>query len=195
MAGRTMPDTSAVRRAVRLGDLYTHQGRISKIAGVTVEATGITCNIGDICRISIGEDHDTFAEVAGMTIPEIFAAEGEEGFRAREQAYLESLAARDAAIVSCGGGVIVNDRSRELVCGLGTVVYLHVEAREAISRISHPETRPLLNGERSPAELLEERLPLYREAADIMYDTSGKNPGIVSRELGRMLEEKGLLWQ
>lgn len=135
------------------------------------------------------------AEVAGMTIPEIFAAEGEEGFRAREQAYLESLAARDAAIVSCGGGVIVNDRSRELVCGLGTVVYLHVEAREAISRISHPETRPLLNGERSPAELLEERLPLYREAADIMYDTSGKNPGIVSRELGRMLEEKGLLWQ
>ena len=66
MAGRTMPDTSAVRRAVRLGDLYTHQGRISKIAGVTVEATGITCNIGDICRISIGEDHDTFAEVVGM---------------------------------------------------------------------------------------------------------------------------------
>jgi shikimate kinase len=135
------------------------------------------------------------AAQAGMTIPQIFAAEGEKGFRTREYAYLQTLAVEPSSIVSCGGGVIVDERSRALLPDLGTVIYLHVEAAEAVGRISHPETRPLLNGERSPAALLEERLPFYREAADIMYDTSGKNPGIVANELGRMLEEKGLLWQ
>jgi len=134
------------------------------------------------------------AQAAGMTIPEIFAAEGEAGFRAREQAYLESLTTADPAIISCGGGVIVNEVSRELVRKLGTVVYLHVEAEEAVARISHPETRPLLQGDTPPAELLARRMPLYRASADIMLDTSGKNPGAVAGELGRMLEEKGLLW-
>ncbi len=133
------------------------------------------------------------AEAAGISIPEIFALEGEDGFRARERDYLMGLFQEPSAVISCGGGIIVDERSRELVRKLGTVVYLHVEAAEAISRISHPETRPLLNAQHSPEELLKARLPLYRASADIMYDTSGKNPGVVAFELGRMLEEKGLL--
>jgi shikimate kinase len=139
-------------------------------------------------------DVDTgIADVAGMSIPQIFEREGEDGFRTRERDYLTELFEKPAAVISCGGGIIVDERSRELVRQLGTVIYLHVEAAEAVSRISHPETRPLLNAQQSPEELLEARLPLYRASADIMYDTSGKNPGIVASELGRMLEEKGLL--
>lgn len=61
-----LSQAAAVRRAIRLADTYTHRGRISKISGVTVEATGITCNIGDICSISVARDQETFAEVVGM---------------------------------------------------------------------------------------------------------------------------------
>ena len=45
-------------------------------------------------------------EQAGMTIPEIFAREGEEGFRHRETQALESLYAVEGSVVATGGGVV-----------------------------------------------------------------------------------------
>ncbi len=44
-------DFSAIRRAVRQSDLYRYQGKIEKIIGMTIEASGPLCNIGDVCRI------------------------------------------------------------------------------------------------------------------------------------------------
>ena len=34
-------DISALRRMIRISDLYTYQGRIDKVMGLTVEATGL----------------------------------------------------------------------------------------------------------------------------------------------------------
>ena len=59
-------DTMSLHRTVRLSDLYGRQGRIKKIVGLTIEATGITCNIGDICQITIDEEREAMAEVVGM---------------------------------------------------------------------------------------------------------------------------------
>ncbi len=59
-------DISGYQRIVRLSDLYTYKGRISKIMGLMVEATGLVCNIGDICRIWTDEDHSILAEVVGI---------------------------------------------------------------------------------------------------------------------------------
>lgn len=53
--------------AIRLSDLHTHQGKISKIIGMTVEAKGITASIGDICTIHIDKNNsDVIAEVVGI---------------------------------------------------------------------------------------------------------------------------------
>lgn len=59
-------DISAYRRIVRISDLYTYQGRISKIMGLMIEATGLVCNIGDICKIRVDEKHSVLAEVVGF---------------------------------------------------------------------------------------------------------------------------------
>ena len=59
-------DISALRRMVRISDLYTYQGRIDKVMGLTVEATGLVCNIGDICEIQVDEVHKIVAEVVGL---------------------------------------------------------------------------------------------------------------------------------
>jgi shikimate kinase len=119
-------------------------------------------------------DMDTYIErEASMSIPEIFKLEGESGFRQRETAFLESMFHRDRCILSCGGGVVTREENRRVLKLLGTVVYLQVDASEAVSRISRPETRPLLSGSTPPAELLEARRALYEETADIIVDTSG----------------------
>ena len=54
-------------RVIQLTDLTTREGKISKIIGMTVEATGLSCSIGDVCSIHIDRDDiDVLAEVVGI---------------------------------------------------------------------------------------------------------------------------------
>ena len=53
-------------RALNLADSYTRMGKIDKIVGMTVEATGPSCNIGDLCRITVGQDKEVLAEAVGF---------------------------------------------------------------------------------------------------------------------------------
>jgi shikimate kinase len=139
-------------------------------------------------------DMDIYLErEAGMTIPQIFEAEGEAGFRARELDFLRSMFTRARCILSCGGGVVVRDESRALLGQLGTVVWLKVSAEEAVSRISRPETRPLLLGPTPPAEILASRLQYYDEAADITVDTTGRSIYQVACAVQRALRGRGIL--
>ena len=60
-------DLTRYRQMLKLGDLYTHKGKIDKIVGMTVEATGPMCNIGDVCSVSVGgSDKEVLAEVVGF---------------------------------------------------------------------------------------------------------------------------------
>ena len=130
---------------------------------------------------------------AGMDIPSIFEKEGEQGFRDRETAALESLFLEASSIVSCGGGITIRERNRELLKSLGTVIYLKVDADEAVSRISRPETRPLLSGDVPPREILQARAASYQSVADICFDTAGKSIDEVVNTLGELLWKKGIL--
>lgn len=123
----------------------------------------------------------------GMSIPEIFEEFGEEGFRERETSALESLLLEAPSIVSCGGGVCGRPENRALLSRLGTVVYLQVNADEAVRRITHPETRPMLSGDTPPAELLASRLADYESCAQITVDTTGKTPAEVCEEVAAAL--------
>jgi shikimate kinase len=139
-------------------------------------------------------DMDSYIErEAGMTIPQIFETEGEVGFRARELDFLRSMLARERSILSCGGGVVTRDVSRELLKTLGTVVYLVVDADEAVARISRPDTRPLLSGPTPPAELLAARLHYYEEAADLTVETHARTIGQVVSAVQKALRNKGVL--
>ncbi len=131
--------------------------------------------------------------MTGKTIPEIFAQEGEQRFREYELEYLHHLTGLSPAIVSCGGGIVSTAECREMLKNLGFVVFMEVDPKEAISRISSFESRPILARGSDPVELLQKRMPMYLEVADMRYDTSGKTASQVSTELGSLLEQKGLL--
>ncbi len=58
--------TADLRRAMRMGSLYSTHGKIRSSVGMTVEATGLTCNVGDICNIQLNSHENVLAEVIGI---------------------------------------------------------------------------------------------------------------------------------
>ena len=61
---------------------------------------------------------------AGCSIKEIFAREGEPGFRQREAAVLAELLQRDPVVIAAGGGAILNPQTRQRMRAAGPVVWL-----------------------------------------------------------------------
>jgi shikimate kinase len=117
-------------------------------------------------------DADAAIELAaGKSIREIFADEGEAGFRRRERETLAGLLCRDRLVVAAGGGAILNGETRRDMKAAGPVIWLQASVTVLEKRISgDPATagrRPNLAGGGTDeiTRLLAEREPLYRECA------------------------------
>lgn len=126
----------------------------------------------------------------GRTIAEIFSDEGETEFRRiEEQVIREALESHDG-ILSLGGGALTTPGVRDALVGQ-TVVYLEISVAEGIRRTSGSTVRPLLAGpDRAEKyrELVNDRVPLYRQAATIRINTNRRNPGAVVRYIVTRLE-------
>lgn len=142
-------------------------------------------------------DMDTYTErCEHKRVKEIFAEVGEEGFRAIETQTLYELGMKkDPMVVSCGGGVVLRPENRKALSELGLVVYLSVTAAEAASRISDVSSRPLFGDLQNAQRVIDERLPLYEEVADVTIDTVGRGSSSIAHEVFDILKEKGVLWQ
>jgi shikimate kinase / 3-dehydroquinate synthase len=88
----------------------------------------------------------TIEASARMQIRDIFAIEGEAGFRIREQKALRIAAADiEPCIISLGGGALLNPDSRAFAESQGTILFLDVPVAILEQRIaSRPNQRPLL---------------------------------------------------
>jgi len=125
----------------------------------------------------------------GRTVADIFVDSGEDYFRAREHdAVTEALATHDG-VLALGGGAVLDPRSRAALRD-HLVVFLRVGLADAARRVGLGQGRPLLLGNvrgRIKA-LLDERLPVYLEVADIVVDTDGKEAQEVAREVRTAVE-------
>ena len=127
----------------------------------------------------------------GHTVAELFAANGESGFRDAERAALALAARQPGVVVACGGGVVTDDGSHQILRASGTVVYLQVSAHEAVARVGFDSSgRPLLlGGDLNSAEaLLHSRERLYEAAADIIVDTVGRSVEQIADEIVTLVE-------
>lgn len=142
-------------------------------------------------------DMDTYIErCEHKRVKDIFAEVGEDGFRAIETQTLYELGMKkDPMVVSCGGGVVLRPENRKALSELGLVVYLSVTAAEAASRISDVSSRPLFGDLQNAQRVIDERLPLYEEVADVTIDTVGRGSSSIAHEVFDILKEKGVLWQ
>lgn len=126
----------------------------------------------------------------GRSIAEIFAAEGEPGFRRIEEEVIRAALADHDGILSLGGGAVTTAGVREALAG-HTVVYLEISAEEGVRRTGGSAVRPLLAGPDHAEKyraLVKQRVPLYRRTATIRVNTSRRNPGAVVRYIANRLE-------
>ena len=129
-------------------------------------------------------------ERTGVPVTTIFEFEGEEGFRKRETALLCEVATRSGCVVATGGGAVLAAENRRAMREAGTVVYLRARLESLWERLRHDSTRPLLataDPRATLAAILEQRDPLYREAAHLVVDTGAQAAStLVNRVVGAL---------
>ncbi len=112
---------------------------------------------------------------AGCSIPEIFAREGEAGFRKRESAVLRELLGSRRHVIATGGGIITQPVNLPLLRHLGFITWLEAGTDLLVRRTPSNNDRPLLRGEEPPRvkleRLIQERGPIYKSLADLRIQT------------------------
>jgi len=133
-------------------------------------------------------DTDVLVErAAGMKIAEIFAREGEAGFRKRERAVLEALPT-SACVIALGGGAVASQANRDLLREKGTLVWLDARPETLVERIGAANERPLLAGLDDAARIAKlaalraERASAYG-AASVRVETDARSVDEICAEI------------
>jgi len=143
-----------------------------------------------LARLRNAESFDTDRSVvdeAGMSIAEIFAREGEAGFRSREARAVARACARRDCVVALGGGALEDAETRAHVNASGTLVFLDAPADVLIARVRESrEVRPLLAQPGALEAMRQRRLPLFASAA-LTIVCGTRPPDAIAREIDRAL--------
>lgn len=105
----------------------------------------------------------------GRAIKDIFAEDGEAGFRELEHQIVEEVSAWKGFIISTGGGVVLREDNMELLSKNALVIFINRPVEDIVKRVN-TQKRPLLagpDGKQRLFRLKEERYPLYRQYADM----------------------------
>ncbi len=105
----------------------------------------------------------------GKSIPEIFEAEGEKGFREIESKVIAELSLRQNCIIATGGGAILNKRNIDLLKENGEVVFID----RPLEMLITTSDRPLSSDRALLEQRFNERYAIYNERADVSIDGSG----------------------
>ncbi|MEJ2454305.1 MAG: shikimate kinase AroK [Candidatus Thiodiazotropha sp.] len=153
--------------------------------------TTVGRQLSEILRMEFVDSDHEIQHRTGVDIPTIFEFEGEEGFRNREQVVIDELTAKEGIILATGGGAILREVNRLHLSSRGFVVYLQCTPEQQFERTHRDKNRPLLQTE-NPLEKLQSlmrvRDPLYRQTADLVISTEGRNTQSVVREIIKRLE-------
>lgn len=146
---------------------------------------------------------EIITQSAGRSIKDIFATEGESGFRQREsQALLDALR-RDRHVISLGGGAVLAEANRQAIQASGhAVVYLRASAEELHRRINaDPSTaaqRPSLTRLGGTVEevrtLLQQREPIYQQVRTAELDVESNDLEALLQQLVEQLPRNTGLW-
>jgi len=143
-------------------------------------------------RSFVDLDEDIAAD-AGRSISEIFADEGEAGFRQREARSLWTALKKDDIIVAAGGGAPLPEENWHRMREGNCVVSLMAEPAELARRLNGSKGRPLLEPDvpSAIASLLPNRIGRYA-SADLVVGTDGRKPVDVAHDIESRLPRGGV---
>ena len=107
---------------------------------------------------------EEIAARAGMSIPEIFAGQGEEAFRRLEHQVLLDAARKSGTVIACGGGIVTRPENFDPMRRNSAVVFLRRDLK-LLPSVGRP-----LSQRDGPEKLYRQRKPLYEKAADFAVD-------------------------
>jgi 3-dehydroquinate synthase len=137
-----------------------------------------------------------------MAVEQIFANEGEDGFRCREREAIDELASRDKIVISGGGGVMLQESCRSRMLDAGLVVSLEARPETIFARLTaavdepgaEGMIRPMLDAGSNPMERIEslkrERQWAYA-LADWTVTTDGLSVEQTAHEVARAWRRMG----
>ena len=105
---------------------------------------------------------EEIVRAAGRSIPDLFAAEGEDGFRAREAEQTARFAREGRQVLSCGGGVIKRPENLRALRQNGVVLFID----RPLDALTVGGGRPLSTSAEALKTMEAQRRPLYLAAAD-----------------------------
>lgn len=162
--GKSIPD-SEIDRIERV---LSHQMQNIVIIGMPGSGkTAVSTMLAERLGRKIFDTDTIVSEKAGMTIPEIFAAQGEAGFRKLETEATAEVSKLSGNIISTGGGVVTVADNYELLHQNGVIVWIERDTNK-LARDGRPIS---LSSDLN--ELYAARLPLYERFADIKADNNG----------------------
>jgi shikimate dehydrogenase len=175
--GKAPPD-GVMKAAVKKALEGNSPGSIEKIILIGFMGSGKSA-VGKLLARRLGRpllDTDLMVEQkTRRTINEIFSNGNERVFRELESEAVAEASLVPDAIISCGGGAVLDPASAARLKQNSFVVYLRCAPRVLLSRLANGRNRPLL-GEEGRLEtingLLSERSPVYEKLADCTIETS-----------------------
>ena len=148
--------------------------------------------VASLLRLDFDDTDHEIQRRTGVDIATIFDFEGEEGFRRREKAILDELTQREGQVLATGGGSVLDTDNLRNLSSRGVVVYLYCSPEQQHQRTLRDKRRPLLQTKDPLSklrQLMEERDPLYRKAADLVVTTENRSASSVANEIVRKLNE------
>ncbi len=129
-------------------------------------------------------DTDTvIVAAAGQSIPDIFAIQGETGFRQLETEICSWLALGRKQVIATGGGAMINQETRKAFEASSLIVCLVCELEEIARRVSLDNTeRPLFKDDQQLRKILEQRLSIYNSFPH-RVDTTHHPPTEIAEEI------------
>lgn len=176
--GSSIPD-SEIERIEKV--LSAQMQNIILIGMPSSGKSTIAAALGEKLGRPVYEADALIEEEAGMDIPAIFAAHGEEYFRKLETQVLRKLGAMSGAIISTGGGSVTREENYAPLHQNGRMIWL-LRDTDKLDKTGRPVSlRSDLN------ELYARREPMYARFADLKAD----NNGSIEDTLAQILEALG----
>jgi shikimate dehydrogenase len=153
--------------------------------------------VGKILARKLGREFIEMDELisrrAGFSIPGIVEKYGWEKFRDIEEEVTDEVAGRDDIVNAAGGGVVTREKNIIKLKKSGVLVWLKAGVDELLERIGEDSERPPLVEGRTRREDMEitlnERKPLYQQAADLVVDSENKTPEAVAEAIINLLKK------
>ena len=145
-------------------DLTTAAPNLVLVGFMGTGKSAIGRRVAEHLGLPFVDTDDAIVAQAGCSIPEIFAREGETGFRAREHRVALEVSAQGGRVVATGGGIVLDPANLLAFRESGLLIALTARPETILERVGADTNRPLLDHPdrlQRITELLAEREGIY----------------------------------